>query len=190
MKRTLSILLFSVALQALKRKKRFEAELSKLQATLTAVETQREALENANTNAEVLDTMKRAAGALKTRHKDLNADNAQEIMDDIAEQNDVANEISSAISNGVATPSLDEDELMEELEALQSENLDKELLFVKPIRSKLPEVPSAELSSTPKKEKTKGLHGLIRRVSRLLKTFFNYLQTIPIWTNWCSGQSK
>ena len=60
-----------VALQALKRKKRYEQQLEQLHGTLTTIETQREALENANTNSAVLDTMKNAADALKKSHKDM-----------------------------------------------------------------------------------------------------------------------
>lgn len=62
---------FLVALQALKRKKRYEQQLEQLQGTLTTIETQREALENANTNAAVLETMKGAADSLKKTHKDM-----------------------------------------------------------------------------------------------------------------------
>lgn len=62
---------FLVALQALKRKKRYEEQLLQLQGTLTTIETQREALESANTNAAVLDTMKQAADSLKKTHKDM-----------------------------------------------------------------------------------------------------------------------
>ncbi len=60
-----------MALQALKRKKRYEQQLEQLQGTLTTIESQREALENANTNAAVLDTMKTAADSLKKTHKDM-----------------------------------------------------------------------------------------------------------------------
>lgn len=60
-----------MALQALKRKKRYEQQLEQLQGTLTTIETQREALENANTNAAVLETMKGAADSLKKTHKDM-----------------------------------------------------------------------------------------------------------------------
>jgi charged multivesicular body protein 4A/B len=147
-----------VALQALKRKKRYEQQLEQLQGTLTTIETQREALENANTNAAVLDTMKGAADALKKTHKDMNVDNVHEMMDDIAEQNDVANEISNAISTGIIGSGVDEDELAKELEELEQEELDKDLLNVGPAPAKLPEVPSTDLPSSSKdKEKKKGL---------------------------------
>lgn len=148
----------SVALAALKRKKRYEAQLEQLQGTLTTIETQREALENANTNAAVLDTMKGAADALKKTHKDMNVDNVHEMMDDIAEQNDVANEISNAISTGIITSGVDDDDLAKELEELEQEELDKDLLNVGPAPTKLPEVPNADLPTTSKdKEKKKGL---------------------------------
>lgn len=47
-------------------------------------------------------------------------------MDDIAEQHDIANEISNAISNPVGFgEDIDEDELNKELEELEEEELEK-----------------------------------------------------------------
>jgi charged multivesicular body protein 4 len=142
-----------VALQALKRKKRYEQQLEQLQGTLTTIETQREALENANTNSAVLDTMKGASDALKKSHKDMNIDNVHDMMDDIAEQNDIANEISNAISTGIVSSGVDEDELAKELEELEQETLDSELLNVTPTPSKLPDVPSTDLPTASKEKK-------------------------------------
>ncbi|CAO1346859.1 unnamed protein product [Diamesa serratosioi] len=142
-----------VALQALKRKKRYEQQLEQLQGTLTTIETQREALENANTNAAVLETMKGAADSLKKTHKDMNVDNVHEMMDDIAEQNDVANEISNAISTGIIGTGVDDDDLARELEELEQEELDKDLLNVGPATTKLPDVPSTDLPTTSKDKK-------------------------------------
>ena len=53
------------ALNALKRKKRLEKQLAQIDGTLSTIEFQRQALENANTNTEVLNSMKYAAAALK-----------------------------------------------------------------------------------------------------------------------------
>ena len=149
-----------VALAAIKRKKRFEAQLTQLDGTLTTLEQQREALEGANTNTAVLQTMGEAAKSLKKAHEGMNVDDVHEMMDDIAEQQDVAKEISEAISNPVAFGNeFDEDELEAELEELEKEGeleeqrkLDEEFLDVGPSTSDLPEVPSA----TPeRKEKAK-----------------------------------
>lgn len=146
-----------VALQALKRKKRYEQQLEQLHGTLTTIETQREALENANTNSAVLDTMKGAANALKKSHKDMDVDKVHDIMDDISEQTDIANEISNAISTGLVSPiAVDDDELAKELEELEQEGLDQELLNVGPApTSKLPDVPSTDLPIATKDQKEK-----------------------------------
>lgn len=140
---------------------------------------QREALEGANTNTAVLTTMKNASDALKAAHQHMNVDDVHDMMDDIAEQQDVAKEISDAISNPVAFGRIllriffwregtnfvvltgvdvDEDELERELEELEQEELDKELLGVTgPSADQLPEVPSDDLKEKDKvKEKKKG----------------------------------
>jgi len=97
--------------------------------------------------------MNDAAKALKKANADLDVDKVHDMMDDIAEQQDVAKEISEAISNPVAFGGeFDEDELEAELNALgdeleleEQEELDKQLLDVGPaVPSSLPEVPSAE----------------------------------------------
>lgn len=115
----------------MKRKKRFEKQLQQIDGTLSTIEMQREALEGANTNTAVLTNMKSAADALKAAHQHMyikqfltccslriqlngpdlffffhkfyrDVDQVHDMMDDIAEQQDVAREISDAISNPVA----------------------------------------------------------------------------------------
>ncbi|XP_018578513.1 charged multivesicular body protein 4c, partial [Anoplophora glabripennis] len=139
-----------VALQALKKKKRLEKNLQQIDGTLTTIEMQREALEGANTNTAVLNSMKNAAEALKTAHKDLDVDNVHDIMDDIAEQHDLANEISNAISNPVGfADDLDEEELEKELEELEQEGLEEDLLKV-PGPTELPAVPTGAIAKPVK----------------------------------------
>lgn len=137
------------AIQALKRKKRYEKQLQQIDGTLSTIEMQREALENANTNTAVLTTMRNAADALKAAHQHMDVDQVHDMMDDIAEQQDVAREISDAISNPVAFgQDIDEDELEKELEELEQEALDKELLGIEPT-DELPAVPATALPSAP-----------------------------------------
>jgi len=132
------------AIQALKRKKRYEKQLQQIDGTLSTIEMQREALEGANTNTAVLTTMKNAADALKAAHKHMDVDQVHDMMDDIAEQQDVAREISDAISNPVAFgQDVDEDELEKELEELEQEALEEKLVDVGPNPvDELPEVPA------------------------------------------------
>ncbi|XP_059612989.1 charged multivesicular body protein 4c [Phlebotomus argentipes] len=143
-----------VAIQALKRKKKYEKQLQQIDGTLSTIEMQREALESANTNTAVLTTMKNAADALKAAHNHMDVDQIHDMMDDIAEQQNIATEISDAISNPVSFgQDVDEDELEKELEELEQEELDKELLGVGPSATELPEVPSDEIKEKAKEKK-------------------------------------
>ncbi|CAG0904539.1 unnamed protein product [Darwinula stevensoni] len=132
------------AISALKRKKRYEKQLQQIDGTLSTIEMQREALEGANTNTAVLTTMDEAAKALRAAHMHMDVDKVHDMMDDIAEQQEVAREISDAISNPVAFgQDIDEDELEKELEELEQEELDKELIMAD-TPTMLPNPPTAE----------------------------------------------
>ncbi|XP_044149831.1 charged multivesicular body protein 4c isoform X1 [Bufo gargarizans] len=133
------------ALQALKKKKRLEKQLTQIDGTLSTIEFQREALENSHTNTEVLKNMGYAAKAMKTVHQNMDLDKIDELMQDINEQQDVAQEISDAISRPSGFgEEFDEDELLAELEELEQEDLNKHMANVR-----LPSVPSSKLPSRP-----------------------------------------
>uniref|UniRef100_A0A3P9MPS3 Charged multivesicular body protein 4B n=1 Tax=Oryzias latipes TaxID=8090 RepID=A0A3P9MPS3_ORYLA len=143
------------ALQALKRKKRYEKQLAQIDGTLSTIEFQREALENANTNTEVLKNMGFAAKAMKAAHENMDIDKVDDLMAEITEQQEVAQEISDVISRPVGFgEDYDEDELLAELEDLEQEELDKNLLEIKGTADvPLPSVPSTSLPSKPAKKK-------------------------------------
>uniref|UniRef100_A0AAZ3SX23 Charged multivesicular body protein 4b n=1 Tax=Oncorhynchus tshawytscha TaxID=74940 RepID=A0AAZ3SX23_ONCTS len=144
----------TAALQALKRKKRYENQLTQIDGTLSTIEFQREALENANTNTEVLKNMGFAAKAMKAAHENMDIDKVDDLMQDITEQQELAQEISDAISKPVGFgEEFDEDELLAELDELEQEELDKNLLEIGGTEdSHLPNVPSTSLPSRPAKE--------------------------------------
>ncbi|KAK1795658.1 hypothetical protein P4O66_001150 [Electrophorus voltai] len=139
------------ALQALKRKKRYEKQLAQIDGTLSTIEFQREALENANTNTEVIKNMGFAAKAMKAAHDNMDIDKVDELMQDITEQQELAQEISDAISKPVGFgEEFDEDELLAELEELEQEELDKNLLEIGSTENvPLPNVPSTSLPARP-----------------------------------------
>ncbi|XP_034725816.1 charged multivesicular body protein 4b [Etheostoma cragini] len=143
------------ALQALKRKKRYEKQLAQIDGTLSTIEFQREALENANTNTEVLKNMGYAAKAMKAAHENMDIDKVDDLMADITEQQEVAQEISDVISRPIGFgDEFDEDDLMAELEELEQEELDKNLLEIEGTEDvPLPSVPSTSLPSRPAKKK-------------------------------------
>ncbi|XP_072100279.1 charged multivesicular body protein 4b-like [Mobula birostris] len=143
------------ALQALKRKKRYEKQLAQIDGTLSTIEFQREALENANTNTEVLKNMGFAAKAMKAAHENMDIDKVDELMQDITEQQELAQEISDAISKPVGFgEDFDEEDLMAELEELEQEELDKNLLEIGEADNvPLPSVPSTSLPERPAAKK-------------------------------------
>uniref|UniRef100_A0A671LFX4 Charged multivesicular body protein 4c-like n=2 Tax=Sinocyclocheilus anshuiensis TaxID=1608454 RepID=A0A671LFX4_9TELE len=130
------------ALQALKRKKRFEQQLTQIDGTLSTIEFQREALENATTNTEVLKNMGYAAKAIKGVHQNIDLDKIDSLMQDITEQQEVAQEISDAISKPFGDQ-FDEDELLAELAELEQEKLEESMKNM----GRLPSVPTTKLPS-------------------------------------------
>ncbi|KAK6166979.1 hypothetical protein SNE40_022166 [Patella caerulea] len=135
-----------LALQALKKKRRFDQQLQKIDGTLSTIEFQREALEDASTNTEVLKVMGVAAKALKGAYNNLDVDKVHDLMDEVAEGNEIAREISDAISNPIGFgQDVDEDDLMAELEELEQEEIEEHLLDVNgPATEDLPSVPISE----------------------------------------------
>ena len=133
-----------VALQALKRKRRYDKQLTQIDGALSTLEFQRDALENANTNTAVLKNMSYAAKALKEAHRKLDVDDVHDIMDDIQEQTQIADEILQAVSSA-GYQDFDEDELNAELDLLEQADLDDTLLNVDTPTLDLPSVPTEEL---------------------------------------------
>ncbi|CAG5113964.1 Oidioi.mRNA.OKI2018_I69.chr2.g8052.t1.cds [Oikopleura dioica] len=141
-----------LALKALKKKRLLEAQQDKIDGTLTTIEFQIEALANAATNAQILNNMKTAAEALKRAHGNKTADDVHEILDELEDANDLANEISDAISRplGSAAYMCDEDELLAELEDLEQEELDEKMLDIPNNGLTLPDAPVIDPRTTAK----------------------------------------
>ncbi|KAJ3830579.1 Snf7-domain-containing protein [Lentinula raphanica] len=118
----------AVATAALKRKKASEAELDRLAGTRLQLEMQVNTLESANLNAETMAAMKKAADALKVIHGNMTVDQVDATMNEVTQQREVAQEIADIISNPVSLgDTLDEDELLQELNDLEQEQLDERL---------------------------------------------------------------
>ncbi|CAG2243592.1 PARP2_3_4 [Mytilus edulis] len=115
-----------VALQALKRKKKYEQQLQQIDGTLSTMEFQREALEHATTNKEVLICMGGASKALKMTEQHGDIDHVHNL---------VSSEICDAISTNYFGLTADEDDdLLAELEQLEQEELG-ETLEIRPLGS-------------------------------------------------------
>ncbi|XP_032732132.1 charged multivesicular body protein 4b-like [Lontra canadensis] len=142
-------------LQAPKRRKRYRKQLAQIDGTLSTIEFQQKALENTRTNTEVLKNMGSAAKTMKAAHDNTAIDKVDELRQDIADQQELAKELSTAISKPVGYgEGFDEEELMAELEELEQDELDKNLLEISgPATVPLPNVPSITSPSKPSKKK-------------------------------------
>ncbi len=118
----------AVAKQALKRKRTLQTQLDKHQDQIDSLEQQLNAIENANLNLETVKVMTDGATAIKKIHGNLNIDKVDETMDNIREQVAMSEEISDAISRPLGTDLVDEDELEDELDALEQEALDDKMI--------------------------------------------------------------
>ncbi|KAI0406474.1 vacuolar-sorting protein SNF7 [Xylaria palmicola] len=118
----------NAAKAALRRKKAHEQSLDQTIAQMGALEQQINAIESANINRETLAAMQRAGDAMQQIHGKLTVDKVDQTMDALREQNSLSIEIGQAITSNQIGEPLDEDELDEELEALQQEALDEQML--------------------------------------------------------------
>jgi len=123
------------------------------------LEEQNLALESTAVNVEVMKTMGYAAKAMKSVHNNMDVTQIENLVDDIKEQQQIAEDISHAISSPATFGTdVDDDELLKELEEMQLEDLDKELLDTKTTTEPevvLPEVPTAPLVQSTSKGKKK-----------------------------------
>ncbi|CAH6723614.1 vacuolar-sorting protein Snf7p [[Candida] jaroonii] len=138
----------TLAKNALKRKKGFESNLMKIENQIDSLETQLFAIEGANLNLETMKAMKQGASAMKQIHGEYDVDKVENTMDDIREQVELADEISEAISRPVGNDYVDEDELDEELAALQEEQqqISQPKVETKIPDEKLPDFPTVSKS--------------------------------------------
>lgn len=132
------------AKMALKRKKMFEAEVTKIEGTIMTLDSQRMQLESMSTNKMAFDAMQKAAQSMKTTTNNIDIDDVDDIRDDIEEQMEIGRTIGDAISAPMGIMAeLDDDELDAELEGLEEEALDETLLDVAGVDAlDLPSVPT------------------------------------------------
>eukprot|EP00567_Pseudictyota_dubia_P016150 CAMPEP_0197436890 /NCGR_PEP_ID=MMETSP1175-20131217/4240_1 /TAXON_ID=1003142 /ORGANISM="Triceratium dubium, Strain CCMP147" /LENGTH=229 /DNA_ID=CAMNT_0042966281 /DNA_START=90 /DNA_END=779 /DNA_ORIENTATION=- len=143
------------AMYALKRKKLYEQELDKIQNVKMTLETQVFNLESASQNANTFSAMKSGTTAMKKIRQDVGIEKVDDMMDDIREEMEMANEISDAIAQPVDPLLADEDDLLAELEELEAGDVEDELLKQPATKNpsiNLPAVPSAKLPELQKDE--------------------------------------
>ena len=127
------------ALMALKKKKLLDKEIGTIQATQFTMEQQCMMLEQAVTQVETVSTMKQGQQAMAAQQAKMGGiDAVEDVLDDIAEQQQDQEEITDALAQGIGgglMGLMDDEDLLGELDELEAEDLDAQLLDLGPVAS-------------------------------------------------------
>jgi len=127
-----------MAVAALKRKKMLMEQQQKIAGAREKIEIQLNAIEGAKMDMEIIDNLQLGTKTMKEMHKDMDVNKIDKIMDDMADQIDVSNELANAISQPIGEV-YDDEELLEELNDELNETLDDELNDLEQVKN-LPNV--------------------------------------------------
>jgi len=94
------------------------------------------ALEGAASNKEVVVAMKSGAQALQKAAKDINIEKVDDVMEEIAESMQLADELNDALSQPIGQ-AMDEDELKADMDELEAELMDEELDSIPSVPTKV-----------------------------------------------------
>ncbi|CAM6093425.1 unnamed protein product [Calypogeia fissa] len=116
------------AINCLKRKKLFEAQVEQLAQYQLRLHDQMILLEGAKATTDTVDALRSGANAMKAIQKATNIDDVDRTMESINEQQDNMKQIQEALSTPVGPAAeFDDDELEAELEELEDEDLNEDL---------------------------------------------------------------
>lgn len=141
------------ALFSMKRKKLYEAEIDKIENVKMTLETQVINLESAAQNAETFKAMQAGTNTMKKIRNEVGLENVDVVMDDIKEEMEFAQEINNAIAQPIDPLMCDDDELLAELNDLETMDLEAELLrpaHTSPLS--MPQAPASKLPTLAKSE--------------------------------------
>jgi charged multivesicular body protein 4A/B len=172
------------ALACLKRKKTYEAQLEKVWAQRHTVETQMMTLEDSVATVDTLSAMKTGSAAMKSIHKKTKIDDVDNLMDDIADQQDQADEISQALTQSIGGEFIDEDDLEAELGDLMDEAAQEELMGL----DSAPSVASHDLPAKQKASTTIGMDSFHVLPSLNRSSFFSLPPSLPPFPHLACGR--
>jgi len=144
----------SGALNIMKRKKLYEKEVEKIQNVKMTLETQVINLESAAQNAETFKAMKAGKTTMQNINTSVGIEKVDDLMDEIKDEMEAAQEVNTAFAQPVDPLLADDDELLAELNELESTDLEAELLKPTPqvTHVDLPAVPDNKLPELKKDE--------------------------------------
>ncbi|XP_008788033.2 vacuolar protein sorting-associated protein 32 homolog 2-like isoform X2 [Phoenix dactylifera] len=117
------------AIQCLKKKKLYEAQIEQLRNFQLRVHDQMIVLEGAKATTDVIDALQAGSSAVKSMQQSLSIDDVEKTMEQANEHTENMRQIQEALAMPVgAAADFDEDELEAELEDMEGEELEEELL--------------------------------------------------------------
>ncbi|XP_010931425.1 vacuolar protein sorting-associated protein 32 homolog 1 isoform X2 [Elaeis guineensis] len=117
------------AIQCLKKKKLYEAQIEQLGNFQLRVHDQMIVLEGAKATTDTIDALRTGSSAVKSIQQSLSIDDIEKTMEQANEHTENMRQIQEALAMPVgAAADFDEDELEAELEDLEGEELEEELL--------------------------------------------------------------
>jgi len=141
------------AVATMKKRKLYQTEPKKISNVKMTLETQAMNLESAAHTASTFQAMSAGTSTMaKIRTEMGGIDSVDDVMMDIQDEMQMADEVNTAIGQTVIGPNIDDDELMEELEIMQQMDLQSKLDTVELGASRLPTVPTSKPSRYSKPE--------------------------------------
>jgi len=111
------------AVMHMKRKKMYEAEVGKLANAMMNLDQSIMALEGAAQNVDIMNAMSAGRDEFKNMSKQIDAEKVDDVMEDLTEQMDDAEQVGEALGAAMGNAALDDDdELLDELDALGEED--------------------------------------------------------------------
>lgn len=107
----------NAAMQCMKRKKMYEDQIMKIAAQKQNMETMKFAMQEQSMNVEVLTAQRTAAQQMRQMNRGMDAETVEEERDILQEQMEEARNVTEVLTQPLDTDPVDEDELMDELEA-------------------------------------------------------------------------
>jgi charged multivesicular body protein 4 len=108
--------------ECIKKKKKYEEQIKRLQQQKENLETQILQVESSTLDVEVLKSQQNAAKTLKNAHGGMTVDDVEKQLDEVRDAMEASNDIGRALSQSIGGGEiLDEDELEDELQGLQDE---------------------------------------------------------------------
>mmetsp|Transcript_13075 Transcript_13075/g.19244 ORF Transcript_13075/g.19244 Transcript_13075/m.19244 type:complete len:222 (-) Transcript_13075:231-896(-) len=141
------------AVATMKKRKLYQAELDKISNVKMTLETQAMNLESAVHTADAFKVMSAGTNTMaKIRTEMGGVESVDDLMIDIQDEVQMADEVNTAIGQTAIGPTMDDDELMKELEDMGNMELQQQLDAAETGTKNLPAVPTSKPSKSKQDE--------------------------------------